>query len=181
MPPKKVQCWIESNRNKDILYAFAEAKTPTQVKRELGLNYLYLKPFLDKDFLVCLNPKIYNGRLYTLTEKAKKLLGIQIEEQNGQLDFQMLGWILASPKQRLIILKALLMNPIKRTSEEIRFKLQRFNSHLSRISTKFVLKELIDKGLVESELRSNRKRYYWISEAGKSIAGKLVWPDTFSL
>ena len=53
-------------------------------------------------------------------------------------------WLIASPKQRLVILKAL--DSIKRTSEEIRNRANKFNPHLTRISTKAVLKELTDKG-----------------------------------
>jgi predicted transcriptional regulator len=46
------------------------------------------------------------------------------------------------------------------------------NPSLTRTSVKGILKELIKKGLIESEL-TGRKRYYWISERGRMIVRAL--------
>jgi predicted transcriptional regulator len=56
----------------------------------------------------------------------------------------------------------------KRTSEQIRMRAAIFNPRLTRISTKQVLKELLSKGLIETEV-IERKRYYRISKRGKDL------------
>ena len=83
------------------------------------------------------------------------------------------GFIMASPRQRYVVLKTLSLNSIKRTSEEIRKKSSDLNPCLSRISTKSILQELINKGLVETEMGRDRRRYYWINEEGKLLASDL--------
>ena len=80
-----------------------------------------------------------------------------------------MGWIIASPRQRYVILKTMAIDTVKRTSEHIRKRALALNRHLTRISTKEILKELIGEYLIETELAETRRRYYWISENGKSI------------
>ena len=62
---------------------------------------------------------------------------------------------------------------MKRTSEEIRKRTYTLNPCLSRISTKGILNELANKGLVETELGNDRRRYYWINKDGKLLARDL--------
>ena len=83
----------------------------------------------------------------------------------------MIGWIIASPRQRVVILKVL--DGIQRTSENLRERASQYNPHLSRISTKEILKDLIKKGLVKSKM-VEKKRYYWISEKGRVVRERLV-------
>ena len=61
----------------------------------------------------------------------------------------------------------------KLTSEELRLKSKNLNPCLSRISTKNVLRELTQKGLVDSELRPDHKRYYKITKTGESLFRKI--------
>jgi len=70
----------------------------------------------------------------------------------------------------VVILKVL--DGLKRTSENIRERASKYNPHLSRISTKGILKELIKRDLVQSKMTEG-KRYYWISEKGRLIRGRL--------
>jgi predicted DNA-binding protein len=155
---------------KQILISFSFPKTPRMVERELGISKLKMNPLVDADLLTSLNPIAKKGRFYILTNKARRALGLQRYKNVFKKDWVMIGWILASPKQRLVVLKT--MDSIKRPSEEIRERASRLNSNLSRISTKGILKELIEKGLVKSEI-IERKRYYWIAEKGKMIANDL--------
>lgn len=60
------------------------------------------------------------------------------------------------------------MDGLKRTSEQIRERASKFNPHLSRVSTKGILRELIKKNLVLSKM-SEGKRYYWISGEGSVV------------
>ena len=102
--------------------------------------------------------------------KAKKLIDLPGSKNGRNYDWNLIGFIMSSPKQRLVILKTI--DSKKRTSEEIREKSYKLNPHLTRISTKAILKELIDKELIETEL-NERKRYYWISEKGTDIKKQL--------
>ena len=165
--------WMNRPVNKRILFSFANPKTPTQVKNELGINKFSLKPFLKRELVECLNPESYKGRLCILTNKAKKLLKIPRSDGRNKKDYDLMGYIMAGPRQRYVVLKTLSLNPVKRTSEEIRLKSSSLNPCLSRISTKSILEELINKGLVETEKGRDRKRYYWINEDGKSLAREL--------
>lgn len=84
--------------------------------------------------------------------------------------WKLIGWIIASPKQRLAILK--IIDSAKRKSEELRKRASKYNPCLSRISTKEILKELIKKGLVETELNKG-KRFYWINKKGKLLLKQI--------
>lgn len=88
---------------------------------------------------------------------------------------------MASPRQRFVILKV--MNSEKKTSDKIMNKALKMNPSVTRISTKEILKELIDKDLVNTELTPNLRkiirgcpiygkklrRYYWLSEEGEKV------------
>lgn len=179
--------WINRPTNNKILSSFSVPKTPTQVKNELGVGKFNLKPFVKRRLIKCLNPQGQKGKLYVLTNKAKKLLNISIPAEKNPKDYPLIGWILASPKQRYVVLKALSLNSAKRTSDEIMQKVLNFNPSVTRISTKSILKELINKGLVETELTptlrkvinghpiygKKLRRYYWINEKGKLLASNL--------
>jgi len=173
MRDKKLVDWINLPKNNQLLFSFSVPKTPTQVKDELGVEKFNLKPFLKRGLIRCLNPEGYKGKLYVLTSKTKKLLKISISSQKNKKDYDLIGWILASPLQRSVVLKTLSLNSVRRTSEEIRIRSSNLNPCLSRISTKSILKELINKGLVETEMDGDRKRYYWVNEAGKSLSKDL--------
>ena len=166
---KNLTDWISRLKNKQILSSFSVPKTPTQVKNELGIDKFNLKPYLKRGIIECLNPEGHKGKLYVLTNKARRLLKISIPAQKNKKDYDLIGWILASPRQRYVVLKTQSLNSVRCTSEEIRIKSSNLNPCLSRISTKSILKELINKGLVETEMGDDRRRYYWVNGIGKSI------------
>jgi hypothetical protein len=173
MREKKLIHWIDRPKNNHILISFSTPKTPTQIQEELNIKKFNLKPFLKRRLISCLNPNIYKGRLYVLTNKARKLLNISNCKSYDQKDWDLIGWIMGSPRQRYAVLKTLAADSAKRTSEEIRKRASNLNPCISRISSKGILKELMVRGLVESEMKDDRKRYYWVSEEGKLLAGKL--------
>jgi len=170
MRGKKLIDWINRPKNNLILFTFSVPKTPTQVKNELGIDKFNLKPYLKRGIIECLNPEGHKGKLYVLTNKARRLLKISIPAQKNKKDYDLIGWILASPQQRYVVLKTLSLNSVRCTSEEIRIKSSNLNPCLSRISTKSILKELVNKGLVETEMGRDRRRYYWVNKEGKSLA-----------
>ena len=161
---------LKSIKHRQILLAFATAKTPRKVETELKIKKLKIKPYIDKGLLKILNPKARKGRLYLLTNKAKKTLRLSTDKRIKNIDWDLIGQVLASPKQKLVVLRAL--DSGKRTSEEIRGRAVKFNPHLSRISTKKILNDLLTEVLVLSEMK-DRKRYYWISEKGKKMLEDL--------
>ncbi len=158
--------WILCPAIKQVLEAFSEPKTPKQVEKELGIKKLKLKPFVEKGLLTSLNPMARKSRFYVPTSKARRLLGLPDPRDNVHENWDLKGWIMASPRQRLVVLKV--TDSKKRTSEDLRERASKVNPRLTRISTKGILKELINRGLIETELR-DRKRYYWISDRGRSI------------
>lgn len=173
MRSKKLADWISRLKNKQILFAFSVPKTPTQVKNELNICKFNLKPYLKRGLIECLNPDGYKGKLYVVTNKAKRLLKLSNTTQKIKKDYGLIGWILASPKQRYVVLKTLSLNSVKYSSEEIRLKSSTLNPCLSRISTKSILRELISKGLVETEMGDDRRRYYWLNDEGRSLASEF--------
>ncbi|MBU1091522.1 hypothetical protein KKA27_01505 [Patescibacteria group bacterium] len=173
MGDKKLIDWINRPKNIKLLFSFSIPKTPTQVKNELDIDKFNLKPYLKRGLIKGLNPEGHKGKLYILTNKARKLLKISIPSQKTEKDYDLIGWISASPRQRYVILKTLSLNSVRRTSEEIRLRSSNLNPCLSRISTKSILRELTNKGLVETEMGEDRRRYYWVNEAGKSLVGEF--------
>ena len=162
--------WIHQARNNQIISSFSSPKTPRHVETELRINKLKLKPFLEKHLLKSLNPEARKGRLYTMTNKARRVLKLSGLKKGRDKDWELVGWIMASPRQRLVVLKV--MDSAKRTSEEVRERALKLNPHLTRISTKGILKDLISNGLIETEMKEG-KRYYWITQKGKSTIPHL--------
>lgn len=160
-------------RNERILTSFVVPRTPTQVRNELNIRKFNLKPYLKRRLVKPLNPDGHKGKLYIVTERARKLLKIRANICLSKVDYDLIGWVLASPKQRYVVLETMFHNSKKCNSEEIRIKSIALNPCLSRISTKSILKELTDKGLVETEMGMDRRRYYWINEDGKILVNDL--------
>jgi predicted transcriptional regulator len=67
------------------------------------------------------------------------------------------------------------IDAVKRPSEDIRKRCVRLNPCLTRISTKTVLSELINKGLVESKM-NGKYRNYWLSEKGRLLVKEGINP-----
>jgi len=153
-----------------ILHALTTPKTTRQVEKELKIKKLKLKPLLEKGLLKILNPKARKGRLYALTAKARKLLGLTDIRAYNNKNFNLIGRVISSPKQKLIVLKTI--DSIHRTSENIRLKASKLNPRLTRISTKGILKNLLKENLVESEMNEGKK-YYWINKRGKKILADI--------
>lgn len=169
MVKRGVSEWIHRRKNYDILISFSTPKTPRQAERDAGIKKIKLKPFLERELIDPLNPKSRKGRLYLLTKKGRKHLKLpNFNKEIDQETWDLIGSIIASPKQKFVTLKTITLDRMKRTSEDIRKRASTLNPHLSRISTKQILKELISVGLIESEL-NERKRYYCISDKGKSL------------
>lgn len=173
--------FTRKKRTKDILRAFNTPKTPRQVERKLGIKKIKLNTFLKNKLIRLLNQGTTKGRVYVSTLKARQLFRLPAGKSTAQLDWAIIGWILASPKQRKVILKVL--NSVKKTSEEIRQKASRLNRSFTRISTKTTLNELVGKGLVDTELKprlrriingcsiygKKLRRYYWLNKKGERI------------
>lgn len=164
--------WMYQPRTCDILISLSYPNTPRIIEKKYGIKKLKLSPYISNGILRCLNPCSRKGRLYVLSEKARKSLSLSNFETDDQMDWDLFGWIIASPKQRFIVLKTVAMDFAKRTSENIRQRASTLNPCLTRISTKTILKELIEKTLVMSEM-VDRKRYHWISGKGKDLWGNI--------
>lgn len=161
--------WLNQPQTKQVLSSFSAPATPKQVEKTLGMKKLKLAPFQQKGLIRPLNPNAQKGRLYILTDKARQLLHLPENNKETKVAWDIVGWTLASPRQRHVILKTVARDPLKRTSEDIRRRSSSLNPNLARISTKETLKELISKGLVETEKGNDHRRYYWINNRGKSI------------
>lgn len=168
MVKKELEEWVYRPTNYQILVSFSPPNTPSQVQQKLCIKKLKLKPFLEKNFIICLNPNARKGRYYFLTDKAKELVDLWEENFSEKINWNLVGWIMASPKQRFVVLKTISIDCQKRTSEEIRERASRLNKNLTRISTKGILKELLTVGLIKSEI-IDRKRVYWINKKGRRI------------
>jgi len=163
--------WIEKRRNKQILLAFSTPKTPRNVERELSMRKLNLKPFLDKALVLPLNPGVRKGRFYALSDEVRKWLKLLRSENNDDNDWELIGWIIASPRQRLAVLRT--MDNEKRTSEEIRAKATQLNANISRTSIKGILKELIERSLIDTEVLEGI-RFYWLNQQGMKTKQELA-------
>lgn len=171
MPDKEEADWINNPKIRQILLVFSGPKTPRQAEIALSVKKLKLKPLLEKHLLKCLNPGCRKGRFYILTNKARGCLGLGCQECDLNKDWELIGWIMASPRQRLIVLRCL--DERKLYSEEIRMRATQFTSHLTRESTTIILKELIGRNLADSEI-IERIRFYWITEHGKKIRDEMA-------
>ncbi len=167
--------WIAQPKIIQILVSFSVPRTPKQVEKRLNIKKLKMKPFLEKHLLKSLNPGARKARLYVVTNKARRLLKLPVSRKKANKDWDLIGWVMSSPRQRLVVLKV--VDSVKKASEDIRRKASRLNPHLSRISTKGILKDLVSRGLVETQIGDDGRRYYWISQKGRLVADDLdcVW------
>jgi hypothetical protein len=170
MPDNNTSKGINNPRIKQVLLVFSIPKTPTQAARELSLRKLKLKPFLENHLLKCLNPEARKGRFYIVSEKARKCYKILCSDSSGK-NWECIGWIISSPRQRLAIMRCI--DDRKLTSEEIRMRATQFNSHLSRSSTKNILRELGARHLVDSDILEGFK-FYWANLYGLKIKNELA-------
>lgn len=161
--------WLHQPQTKKVLLSFASPATPRQVEKQLGIKKLKLTPFLKKGLIISLNPTARKGRLYILTDKARQLLFLPEYNTETKTRWNAVGFVLASPRQRHVLLKTMGRDSIKRTSEHIRKRAANLNPRLSRISTKEILKELISQRLVETEIGDDHRRYYWINKKGRAV------------
>lgn len=171
MPGRILTEGINNPRTRQILLNFSSPRTPRQARLNLSVKKLELRPFLKTGLLKCLNPDSRKGRFYTLTEKARKILEPDCPECNLDKDWEIIGWIVASPQQRLVALRSVYEN--KLCSEEVRMRATLLNCHISRVSMKNILKELVGKRLVDTEILE-RIRFYWIAPYGQKIKDELA-------
>jgi hypothetical protein len=162
--------WTLRPETSKVLLWFLSPRTPRKVEKLLGIRKLKMKPFVEKGLLKPLNPLARKGKFFVATAKARRSLGLPALKRGIDKDWDLIGWIKASPRQRLVVLKA--TDSAKRLSEEIRERASRSNRHLTRISVKAILKELVGQGLIESKL-TQRKRRYRITHRGRSILDAL--------
>jgi predicted transcriptional regulator len=155
---------------RQILSSFNVPKTPKQIEKELKLNKIKMKPFIEEKLVVALNPNAKKGRLYVTTKKARNLIDLSEFKYRNYRNWDLVGWIMASPKQRMVVMKS--MDKTRRTSEKIRERASKVNPHLSRTSTKGILKELHRSGLIDTELIEG-KRYYWMNDKGESFLSDI--------
>ena len=170
MPKRGIDEWTDKPEVKQVLLVFSLPKTPKQAQRELSVRKLKLRPFLEKHLLKCLNPEARKGRFYVLSDKARKSLK-STSSVSSDLNWELIGWIIASPRQRLVVLRS--ANEQKLTSEEIRARGTQFNAKLTRISTKNILNELIEKHLVNAEILE-RLKFYWLTSYGIKIKQEMT-------
>jgi hypothetical protein len=171
MPKRGMDEWADKPGTRQILLVFSLPKTPKQAQVELSVRKLKLRPFLEKHLLKCLNPEARKGRFYVLSDKARKSLKVSCFENNINEDWELIGWIIASPRQRLVVLRS--ANEQKLTSEEIRARGTQLNAKLTRISTKNILNELIEKHLVNAEILE-RLKFYWLTSYGIKIKQEMA-------
>lgn len=170
MPESNASDGINNPKIKQVLLVFSIPRTPTQAARQLSLRKLKLKPFLEKHLLKCLNPEARKGRYYMVSEKARKHFKIICADNSGR-DWECIGWIISSPRQRLTIMRC--VEERKLTSEEIRMKATQFNSSISQSSAKNILRELGERHLVDSEILE-RIKFYWANAHGMKIKNELA-------
>jgi len=163
--------WIEKPKIRQRLLAFSVPKTPRQAEKELSMRKLNLKPFLDKGLVRPLNPAVRKGRFYALTDEVRRWLKLLHSETNNEKDWELIGWVIASPRQRLAVLR--IMDSEKRTSEEIRARATQLNANISRTSIKGILKELIEKSLIDTEVLEGI-RFYWLNQQGIKTKQELA-------
>lgn len=171
MQQKEAQDGIISPASRQTLLVFSMPKTPKQAQIELSVKEVRCWEFLRKGLLKCLNPESKRGRFYILSDKARECLKIPCPHFILDNDWEVIGWLASSPRQRLVILRC--TDERKLTSEEIRMRATQLNCHLSRTSTKTILKSLIGRHLITTEILE-RIRFYWINAYGKKIKDELA-------
>jgi hypothetical protein len=170
MPAGISSARINNPRTKQILLLFATPKTPKQAAHQLSVRKLKLTSLIKNHLLKCLNPDSRKGRFYVLTDRAREILP-ECPETDINKDWECIGWVISSPRQRLAIIRC--VNESRLNSEEIRMRATQFNSSISRPSIKNILRELIGRHLVDSEILE-RIRLYWISGYGRKIKDEIT-------
>ncbi len=170
MPKRGIENRINDPRIRQILLIFASPKTPRQAEKAYG-SKLKLKPFIQENFLECLNPNARKGRLYLVSKEVRKCFNLSYPETENCGNWEVMGWIVASPRQRLVIMRC--VDERKLASEEIRMRATQFNANLTRPATKKTLSQLVQKHLLDSEVLE-RIRFYWINEFGIKIKQELA-------
>jgi len=169
MNKKEVTDWIKQPVINQVLLSFATPHTPRQVERKLDrIKKLKMKSYMERGLIKSLSDGLKKGRYYTLTNKARKMLTLPDYESKTEKDWELIGWVMASKLNRLVILKIMAIDSVKRPSEDIRKRCVRLNPCLTRISTKTILHELMNKGLVDSEM-NGKYRNYWLTDKGRAI------------
>lgn len=172
MPEKELDAWINQlPGRKRILSVFSEPKTLKNAERELGVKKLTLKWLIRNNCLACLSPLARKGRFYILTPEARECLNLKPCEIGINKDWDCIGWIVSSPRMRLVVLRS--VDNRKLYSGEIRARATQLNSKISRTWTRNALKQLEKRNLVKSEL-IERIRFYWITEYGQKIKDDLA-------
>ena len=161
---------LQQKKVRDILCLFSHPNMPKRVERKLGVGRLRIKPYIESGLLRSLNQGARKGRLYILTDEARRQLNVADTNGNEHDDWELTGWVLASPKQRLPVLLA--TDSTRRSSETIRKRASRFNPRLTRVSSSSILRELAEKGLIHTR-KERRNRYYWLAEKGKQVLAKI--------
>jgi len=160
-----------SPSNKRILLAFSSPCTPKKARHQLCLKKITFKEYLKNKLLKCLTPDERNTKLYVLTDKARMLLGEPPSAIDLNKDWKCIGWLLASPRQRLVVLRS--VDDRKLCSEEVRMVATMLNCRISRPSMKDILKELVGRRLVDTEIMEH-VRFYWITDYGKKIKDEMA-------
>jgi DNA-binding MarR family transcriptional regulator len=168
---KRVENGIISPANKRILLAFSTPKTPQKAMLELCLKKIGFNDYIKAGLLKCLNPEESRARFYVLADKARKLLSQPPCDVSLHKDWNCIGWVMSGPKMKLAVLRC--VDERKLYSEEIRIRASQFNCHLSRTSVKDILKGLVEKHLVDTEIME-RVRFYWITPHGQKIKDELA-------
>ena len=163
--------FVISTASKRILLAFSSPATPKKAMHQLCVRKIKFQIYVNAGLLKCLNPEEKRARFYVLTEKARKLLSLPHSDVDLHKDWKCIGWILSSPKMKLTVLR--FVDERKLCSEEVRMRATQFNWHLSRSSMKDILKELVGKHLVDTELLEGI-RFYWIAPYGQKIKDELA-------
>ncbi len=176
MNKKEIEDWIKQPTINQVLLAFSTPHTPRQVERKLcRIKKLKMKPYIEKGLIKSLSTGLKKGRYYTLTSKAREMLKLPDYESETEKDWELIGWVMASKRNRLVILKTMAIDSVKRPSEDIRKRCAKLNPYLTRISTKTILSELISKGLVDTEM-NGKYRNYWLSEKGRLLVKEGINP-----
>lgn len=159
---------VSGHRIHHILESFSTPQTPAQIEKKLSIKKLKTVPFLEAGLLKCLTPDTKKGRIYVLSENARKFFKLPDIQEKIRTGWGLVGWVAASPRQRWVLLKTIAVDSRRWFSEDLRKRAAKYNPRMTRVSTKEVLNELVSKGLVETKL-DDGKRFYWVSELGRSL------------
>lgn len=146
---REVGLRVYNEETRRRLTFFAEPRTPRQAEIYFNIKKIKLKPYIDNGLLNILNENSNKGRLYLLRKKGRKILNLPTTNQNYDLDWELIGWLMASPKQRLSLLKIIGLDKSKRTSENIRYRASKVNSRLTRIEE--LLRSCLDTHLFSND------------------------------